>query len=42
MKELTEPVKVKTAHTYNAAADNFDDKALSFWNKYGRATINPI
>ncbi|RTL59333.1 MAG: methyltransferase domain-containing protein [Sphingobacteriales bacterium] len=42
MKELTDPAKIKAANTYNAAADYFDDKALSFWNKYGTNTVNRL
>ena len=42
MKELTDPSKIKAATTYNAAADYFDDKTLSFWNKYGTATVDGL
>lgn len=37
--ELTDPAKVKTATTYNAAADHFDDEPLGFWDRYGRQTV---
>lgn len=39
MKE-TDPSKIKAAITYNAAADYFDNSALSFWDKYGTATVD--
>ena len=42
MKELTDTAKIKAATTYNAAADNFDNDALSFWNKYGSSTVDHI
>lgn len=42
MKELTDPSKIKAATTYNAAADYFDNNSLSFWNKYGAATVDRL
>lgn len=42
MKEVTDIAKIKAATTYNAAADYFDDKALSFWNRYGTNTVNRL
>ena len=42
MKELTDLSKIKAATTYNAAADYFDDNTLSFWNKYGTATVDRL
>ena len=42
MKELIDPSKLKAATTYNAAADYFDDNTLSFWNKYGIATVDRL
>src|SRR5215470_6802693 len=32
----------KAAETYNAAADHFDGPALSFWDRFGRGTIDRI
>lgn len=42
MQPITDPSKLKAAVTYNAASDHFDDEALSFWNKYGQATIDRL
>jgi ubiquinone/menaquinone biosynthesis C-methylase UbiE len=39
---LTEPIKVKTAATYNSAADHFDDTPLGFWDVTGRRTIERL
>jgi ubiquinone/menaquinone biosynthesis C-methylase UbiE len=30
----------RAASTYSAAADHFDDPALSFWDRYGRRTVS--
>ena len=37
-----EPAKIKAATTYNAAADQFDDGPLGFWDRYGRGTIEQL
>jgi SAM-dependent methyltransferase len=37
-----DPVKVKAAAAYNAAADHFDDEALGLWAKYGGRTIERL
>ena len=42
MKEITDTAKLKAATTYNAASDFFDNESLSFWNKYGTATVNRL
>lgn len=42
MKEITEESKIKAANTYNAAADHFDDPALSFWNRFGTRSIERL
>jgi ubiquinone/menaquinone biosynthesis C-methylase UbiE len=34
--------KAKTATTYNAAADYYDDPANSFWERFGRATVERL
>jgi ubiquinone/menaquinone biosynthesis C-methylase UbiE len=34
--------KAKAAATYNAAADSYDDAANSFWERFGRATIERL
>src|ERR1700683_4016517 len=34
--------KLKAQNTYNAAADFFDDPALSFWDRFGSATIDRL
>jgi ubiquinone/menaquinone biosynthesis C-methylase UbiE len=38
MTELDE-AKVRAAATYNAAADNYADQALSFWDRFGQRTV---
>jgi len=47
MLAITDPVKMKAAAAYNAAADHFDDEALGLWAKYGgrtveRLALNPV
>jgi ubiquinone/menaquinone biosynthesis C-methylase UbiE len=37
-----DPVKVKAAAAYNAAADHFDDEALGLWAKYGGRTVERL
>ena len=34
--------KLKAQKTYNAAAEYFDDPALSFWDRFGRATVERL
>jgi ubiquinone/menaquinone biosynthesis C-methylase UbiE len=42
MGTITDPVKVKAAAAYNAAADHFDDEALGLWAKYGGRTVERL
>lgn len=42
MIDETDAAKAKAAATYNAAADRFDEPALSFWNLIGRRTIERL
>jgi SAM-dependent methyltransferase len=42
MLTIADPVKIKAAAAYNAAADHFDDEALSVWAKYGRRTVERL
>jgi hypothetical protein len=42
MLTITDPVKMKAAAAYNAAADHFDDEALGLWAKYGRRTVERL
>jgi SAM-dependent methyltransferase len=42
MLTVTDPVKIKAAAAYNAAADHFDDEALGVWAKYGRRTVERL
>jgi 2-polyprenyl-3-methyl-5-hydroxy-6-metoxy-1,4-benzoquinol methylase len=42
MLTITDPVKVKAAAAYNAAADHFDDEALGLWAKYGGRTVERL
>jgi ubiquinone/menaquinone biosynthesis C-methylase UbiE len=39
---ITDPVKMKAAAAYNAAADHFDDEALGLWAKYGGRTVERL
>lgn len=41
MKDLNE-AKAKTAATYNAASDLFDHPTNTFWDRFGRNTINRL
>jgi ubiquinone/menaquinone biosynthesis C-methylase UbiE len=34
--------KLKAQTTYNAAAEFFDDPALGFWERFGRATVDRL
>ncbi len=34
--------KLKAEYTYNAAADTYDAQPLSFWNRYGRRTVQRL
>jgi ubiquinone/menaquinone biosynthesis C-methylase UbiE len=34
--------KRRAQETYNAAAESFDDPALSFWERFGRATVDRL
>jgi ubiquinone/menaquinone biosynthesis C-methylase UbiE len=34
--------KLKAQKTYNSAADFYDDPALGFWERYGRATVERL
>lgn len=38
----TEEAKRRAATTYNAAADSFDEPALSFWDLIGRRTVDRL
>jgi ubiquinone/menaquinone biosynthesis C-methylase UbiE len=40
--KITDPVKIKAAAAYNAAADHFDDEALGVWAKYGGRTVERL
>jgi ubiquinone/menaquinone biosynthesis C-methylase UbiE len=42
MLKITDPVKLKAAAAYNAAADHFDDEALGVWAKYGQRTVERL
>src|SRR6516165_3731641 len=39
---LAEDAKARAVATYNAAADHYDDPANSFWERFGRATIERL
>src|SRR5215471_16097064 len=38
----TNEAQARAAATYNAAADRYDDPANSFWERFGRATIERL
>ncbi len=42
MLTITDPVKMRAAAAYNAAADHFDDEALGLWAEYGRRTVERL
>jgi ubiquinone/menaquinone biosynthesis C-methylase UbiE len=42
MLTMTDPVKIKAAASYDAAADHFDDEALDLWAKYGGRTVDRL
>ena len=42
MQQALEGAKARAAAAYNAASDHFDDPALSFWDRYGLATIDRL
>jgi ubiquinone/menaquinone biosynthesis C-methylase UbiE len=42
MPTITDPVKIKAAAAYNAAADHFDDETLGLWAKYGGRTVERL
>src|SRR6187402_1703965 len=35
-------LKDETAAAYSSAADNFDNQALSFWDRFGRRTVERL
>jgi len=35
-------IRATAAATYSATADHFDDPALSFWDRYGRRTVDRV
>src|SRR5262252_2083389 len=37
-----EDAKTRVARTYNAASDHFDDPANSFWQRFGRRTVERL
>ncbi len=42
MQNPYEAARARSAATYNAAADHFDDAPLAFWDRYGRRTVERI
>src|SRR6476659_1736131 len=39
-KQVAPPVELEK--TYNAAADHYDHPAVSFWDRYGRRTVDRL
>ncbi len=39
---IVDEAKSRAQITYDAAADHFDDPALAFWDRYGRATVERL
>jgi SAM-dependent methyltransferase len=42
METITDPVKIKAAAAYNAAADHYENEAPGLWAKYGRRTVERL
>ena len=42
MKDTAQDIKKKTADTYSAASDFYDHPANSFWERYGRRTVERL
>jgi len=42
MSDALQAAKLKAEKTYNAAADYFDAGPLSFWERYGRRTVEVL
>ena len=40
--ESPEDAKTRAARTYNAASDHYDDPANSFWERFGRRTVERL
>ena len=40
--ESQEDAKTRAARTYNAASDHYDDAANSFWERFGRSTVERL
>ena len=42
LSRATYDAKLRAQETYNAAAEFFDEQALSFWDRFGRATVDRL
>jgi len=42
MTTVKDEARAKAAATYNAASDRFDEPALSFWDRFGRETVERL
>src|SRR5262252_6217024 len=40
--ETPDEAKARAARTYNSASDHYDDGANSFWQRFGRRTIERL
>ncbi len=42
MSTAADEARVRAARTYNSAADVYDDPANTFWERFGRRTIERL
>jgi ubiquinone/menaquinone biosynthesis C-methylase UbiE len=42
MSKIADEARTRAARTYNAAADAYDDPANSFWERFGRRTVERL
>jgi ubiquinone/menaquinone biosynthesis C-methylase UbiE len=42
MADELDAARIKAKRTYNAAGDHYDDEPLTFWDRYGRRTVERL
>lgn len=42
MSKIVDEARTRAANTYNATADSYDDPANSFWERFGRRTVERL
>jgi ubiquinone/menaquinone biosynthesis C-methylase UbiE len=40
--EIEDDARTKASTTYNAASDHYDDSANTFWERFGRGTVDRL